>query len=770
MITTRVSENCGIVGLLALCISGVSSAPVVAQTTSQQVAAVSAGDQLQEIVVTATRRAQGIQDVPISISALTQADLAAAGIKTIADLASATPGLQFSAPVAPSTITSINIRGINTNTGPATVGIYLDDTPLMGRLSPLGNIGGPLPLVTDLDRVEVARGPQGTLFGAGSEAGNVRFITNAPNLSQYSGDAEGELGETKYGSSSYEVGAAAGGPIESDTLGFRASAWSRRDGGYTNLVNPLPGPSSDNAVVAPNINRDYEEAFRLAFAYKAGDVVITPAVYYQSVTKDDNGRFYPAYSDLADGQYNDATFLPEHSIDHWVLPTLKFEMPLSFADLTFVSSYLHRVVTVNLDFGDCFVCFGGTGNYGSPLGPDVPTSTADAAPTVTGQRDKAYTEELRLASTDPNALVSWVGGLFYDNRSQEDYQDTTPTGGNPGGFVVDQHYKDIQVAAYGEGDFHLTKQWTATLGYRVAHITTDFDAVLNPPSAPLTAYTSETPTTPRAVLSYKADSNNLLYVSASKGYRIGGGNSPLPAGCTGAGFNPNGYGSDWLWSYELGAKDTFFNNRLELDSSVYHALWTNIQQLLIASPCSISFVGNAGHAAVNGFDLSVRALLTEMLRVDAKVSYTNAYYTETVVSGGQVTVEEGDKIGFLPQVIAPWNLDVAALYRIPLPNGDKAYMRAEYQYNSHNPGPFQNGIVNGENYIPLLRADPATNLVNARIGYLMGKLDMSIFAENIFDSHPLIGTLSYTSISSPYRVSNSTFRPRTIGVAANYAF
>src|SRR5208283_4681208 len=143
-----------------------------------------------------------------------------------------------------------------------------------------------------------------------------------------------------------------------------------------------------------------------------------------------------AYSDVSAQQYNDATFLPEHSIDRWTLPTLKVESPLSFADLTFVSSYLHRDVTVTNDFGDCYVCFGGSG-YGSPLGPDVPTSTADSAPTLTGQRDSAYTEELRLASNHPNAFVTWVGGIFYNNRKQEDYQDTTPTAGNPGGFVVD---------------------------------------------------------------------------------------------------------------------------------------------------------------------------------------------------------------------------------------------------------------------------------------------------------------------------------------------
>ena len=737
------------------------TAPVLADTASDQ-------GQLAEIVVTATRRQEDIQKVPISVSTLTQADLTAAGIKNIADVAAAIPGLQFVTPVAPSTITTVNIRGINANTGPATVGIYLDDSPLIGRLSSFGNIGGPLPLTTDLNRVEVERGPQGTLFGASSEAGAVRFITNDPNLQSYGGDVEGEFSNTRYGSTSYEYGGSGGGPIEQDILGFRASAWYRRDGGYVNLESPLPGPSPDNAVMAANINRNYEEVFRLAFAYKIDDVRITPAIYYQSVDKDDSGRFYPAYSDTSAGQYNDASFLPEHSIDRWTLPTLKVEAQLAFADLTFVSSYLHRDVTVTNDFGDCFVCFGGSG-YGSPLGPDVPTSTADSAPTLTGQRDQAYTEELRLASNYPDAFVTWLGGIFYDNRRQEDYQDTTPTAGNPGGFVVDQHYKDVQVAAFAQGDFHLTKQWIATLGYRIAHIDTHFNASLVG-SPPLSANPTANPTTPRVALSFQANADNLVYASASKGYRIGGGNSPLPVGCTGSGFNPAGYNPDWVWSYEIGAKDKLFDNRVEIDSSVYHALWSNIQQLVIASPCGISYVGNTGHAASNGFDMSIRALITEQLRMDAKVAFTNAYFTETVVSGGVTTVQEGDKVGFLPQVVAPWNVDVSAEYKIPLPNSDTVRLRLEEQYHSQNPGPFENGIVGGANYVPLDRPDPATHLLNARVGYTMGKLDMSLFANNVFNSRPLIGTLSYFPVSSTYRIQNSTFRPFTVGIGANYAF
>ena len=150
-----------------------------------------ADDSLQTIVVTATRRQESASDVPISINALTAHDLDQLDIKNLADVAAVTPGLQFATPVIPSTITTVSIRGLDSYTGPYMTGIYLNDTPLQGRLSSYGNIGSPMPLIFDLNSVEVDRGPQGTLFGSGSEAGTVRFITNEPSLQNFSGVGAG---------------------------------------------------------------------------------------------------------------------------------------------------------------------------------------------------------------------------------------------------------------------------------------------------------------------------------------------------------------------------------------------------------------------------------------------------------------------------------------------------------------------------------------------------------------------------------------------------
>ena len=387
---------------------------------------------LEPIVVTATRRQENASDVPISIDALNTHDLAQLDVKNLADVAAVTPGLQFATPVIPSTITTVSIRGLDSYTGPYMTGIYLDDTPLQGRLSSYGNIGSPMPLIFDLKSVEVDRGPQGTLFGSGSEAGTVRFITNEPSLSEFSGDAEAETDYTKYGAPSYEGGIAAGGPIDPGTLGFRVAAWARHDGGYVDLRDPVT-----QALVEPNANSDDSAAFRAALAYQVGPVRLTPSLYYQSVSRGDSGWFNAFYSDPSAGSFNNEPFLPEKSTDRWVLPTFKAAADLGFANLISTTSYMHRAVDASLDFGSVFfpqyaylppaiLPTPGPGyGYNSPLGYDVPTSEADAVPSLTGQRDKVFTQEVRLVSTQPDARISWVAGLYYEHHYQEDWQTST---------------------------------------------------------------------------------------------------------------------------------------------------------------------------------------------------------------------------------------------------------------------------------------------------------------------------------------------------------
>src|SRR5271163_2778127 len=240
--TRRLFARCSLLGSIVLACAFAPAPGNAIAAGSTTAADTTSNYELEDIIVTATRREATVQNVPISIAAFGKDELNQGFIKSIDDIAALTPGLQFAVPNGfSSAFTTISIRGLNTNTGPPTVGLYLDDTVISSRLSGTANQGNVYPIVFDLDRVEVERGPQGTLFGAGAEAGTVRFITNQPSLTDYSGLVRAELAETEGGRMSYETGVAYGAPIIQDELGFRVSAWTRSDGGWVNRIDPITG-------------------------------------------------------------------------------------------------------------------------------------------------------------------------------------------------------------------------------------------------------------------------------------------------------------------------------------------------------------------------------------------------------------------------------------------------------------------------------------------------------------------------------------------------
>jgi outer membrane receptor protein involved in Fe transport len=726
---------------------------------------------LEEIVVTATRREESGERVPISIKALSQNDLTQGGIKDITDIAAVTPGLQYTANAfsLASTITQISIRGVSSLFGASTVGLYIDDTPIQGRLSPLGNVGSPYPEVFDLNRVEVARGPQGTLFGAGAEGGTVRFISNEPSLTQFSGFTHAEVASTQNGGLSYEEGAAAGGPIIDDKFGFRVSVWDRHDGGYVDRIDP------QGNTVDRNANTDDKLVLRAALAFQVNDNVrITPAVFYQLIDRGNSGLFYATFSDPSTGHFNNGRLLPDAVIDHFVIPSIKVEAHLPFAELTFTASNIFRNLNESVDLSTLLGAFG-VANYGNPLGPAYPTSPVDVAPTYTGQMIRGFTEELRLASNQPDNFLTWVAGLFNDHRTYTDYQTSysklaDPTGANF--FQIHQVITDDQIAAFAQGDFHITEKWTATLGARVAVIKTDLyerngTGLLNAGAPPVSSgSTRATPVTPKVGLSYQADSKNLFYISAFKGFRAGGINTALAGICNAT--EPNSFSSDTVWSYEVGAKNQLFDGKLQIDSSVFRIDWSKIQQVVLL-PCGQAYAENAGRAVSKGFDLGVQGLVTDHLRVNLDIAYTDAYFTESVFNdSGQPIVLKGDAIGFMPFMTSPWNANASANYEIPLPQGDKIHLRGEYQYHSRNPGPFISQVPTSPSYYPLEVPDPPTHLANAKVGYTRGKLDITLFVNNVFNSHPLLG--SYQDGPTSNLLTYGTFRPRTVGLSANYEF
>lgn len=763
--------------LLALSLV-IGSQPGRAETAASE-ADTESSSRLEEITVTATRRSESTERIPISINALTKSDLAGQGITDIAGIAALTPGLQFDVPNGYSSlITTISIRGMNTQVGADVVGLYLDDTPLQNRLPATGNVGPSFPSVFDMSRVEVLRGPQGTLFGAGSEAGAVRFITNQPSLNQFSGSTTAEFDMTQDGGPSYELGAAAGGPIIDGKLGFRVSAWTREDGGYINRFDPVTGQT-----VAHDANTARKISLKAALAFQAfDDTLVTPSVFYQANDSNDSGRFFTAYSNVSAGILNNGTLLPEVARDHFIVPSIKIESHLSFADLTAVASYTNRDAH---SLSDGSVFYGGfLGGFGSPLGVSNPISSADVSPIIVQHTLNSFTEEVRLASNQPQASFTWVAGIYNDHRAQRDLQYSwtnafnptiQPTGAfDPANFpsyYINEITFDDQFAIFGQADLHLTDKLTLTLGERVAKVKTherDYNGtgLLNIGEPPV-AFTSinETPNTPRVAVSFQADRTDLFYAAIAKGFRVGGGNAPIPASC---GEVAAPYKSDYAWSYELGAKNQFFNGQAQTDTSVFYVKWSRIQQVVIP-PCGTAFATNTGDAVSKGFDFALQQIITDQLRVNLNVGYVNAYFVNNYfISPGVPLVLKGDKVGFLPQVNPPWNANLSPNYEIPLAAGAKINLRATYLYNSRNSGPFITQIKNSPNFYNLINADPPTHMFNLRAAYIKNKFDGTVFVNNVFNSQPLLGTFQFPVQSN--LATNRTLRPRTVGVSINFAF
>ena len=365
---------------------------------------------LQEITVTATRRAEEINKVPLSITAYTPELMDDQGVRQIDDLARLTPDLQFThtSGAAGNNSSNIAIRGVFSDVGAATTGVYIDDTPIQMRNVGYWNANA-FPQVFDLERVEVLRGPQGTLFGAGAEGGAVRFITPEPGLETYSGYVRSEIADTLGGDPSYETGAAIGGPIVDDKLGFRVSAWGRNDGGYIDRVSPDTG-----ATVDSNANHQQSFVGRAALAAVPMDgLKLTTSILYQNVYNHDRDQYWSTLSNPSDDDFKQASRTQQPTRDSFYLPALKVQYDLEKVSFISNTSYFYHKDYAALDYTNYFAgIFDGDPTQYLP--GDAPSQAF-----ITNQQN-AFTEEARVQSTDRNALIDWTVGFFYSDQTQHD--------------------------------------------------------------------------------------------------------------------------------------------------------------------------------------------------------------------------------------------------------------------------------------------------------------------------------------------------------------
>jgi iron complex outermembrane receptor protein len=673
---------------------------------------------LEEVIVTATRREERADKVPISMVVWTQEAMEASGIRGMDEIGALTPGVDFGFDevVGAAGYTSLVIRGVQALHG-ITTGVFIDDARVPAARG--DTFLRSFPWAFDLDRVEVLRGPQGTLLGQGTLGGGVRFIMNQPSLTTFSGLARGEFSTTARGAASYETGAAAGGPLVTDALGYRVSGWYRTDGGYVDRIDPLTG-----ATVEANSNKQWGKSGRAALTWApTGGVDITPSFDYESFSIRDTPVFYWALSDPKGGILRNGSLVQQPYQGSFYLASVKLHAALRVADLSAVTSYFHRTDAVTVDWSDAAFLRG-----------DL--------------RQRTFSQELRLSSADPSAALTWIVGSFYSAaRNHEASSVVTAFGDveNPNATRIDES----QLEGFGHIGFRMTQRLTASAGVRIGR--DRYDALTETPQV-LRDQATETWVTPRYGLSYQHDEHNLFYLAIAKGYR-GGGVYPAIA-CGG----PDVFPSDSVWSYELGAKNDLGGGRVHIEPSMFQIRWNNREPGPFAASCR--YIGQPGDVVSNGFELLAHVVVSERIKTTLALAYIDAHHTRTIKAGSEVIVLEGDAL----EASAPWNATAVIDYRFGLMRGITANLRAEDIFRSSSARPSWTVNPASPLYVPG-RLDPSTNVLNLRGIVHWPDFDLALFVNNALDLRPTLG-----EIGNPPSGVARTLRPRTIGLSGTRRF
>jgi outer membrane receptor protein involved in Fe transport len=743
----------------------------------------SPSDTLTEVIVTAEKRNSTVQDTPISVTAITGDQLQAQGVSDMKGVIAEVPGISMrtSGPGQ----TELEMRGLASSGGSSpTVGFYLDDTPLTAPpFTPTGKVVID-PDLFDLNRVEVLRGPQGTLYGSGSMGGTIRLIPNEPELQKVEGNVDTLISGTQGGGVNPGINAMFNVPLVDNVLALRVvftekytSGWIDRDvvANFPYPVNPCPGWGTGctrGNVLAYPITQSYSDVNwenltggRAALLFKPNDALsIDLTGLYQKIRTGG-----PSYYDQSTGASYETHYQPanvaEPFSDSVSLTSLSVNYDLGFAKLTSASSYWRRNAGISQDSTE-----GVEGLIATVFGVE------EFVPNVFTERDTTYqfSQEVRLASSG-SSRFQWLVGGFYSNLKQlYDTYNAAPgfaslsLGGaaaNPGGilFQSDDPYFIKQFAAFGEISYALSDAWKATVGLR--HYDFRVNAGENQSGvfasgnaqAIVAAFgASFTGTVPKFNLEYQPTKDLTLYATAAKGFRPGAANAPIPTNI-GCALTNTAYSPDSIWNYEIGEKAQLSDRRLTINSDFFYIKWSGVQQQ-ITQACGYGVNANAGDARSYGPELEISARLTDGWSLSAAGTYTNSQITRVnpAIAAADPALVPGLPILNIPKYTA----NAALVYVHPI--------TADYDFTAR----LMDSYVGSSTDVAFSYQElPAYDIVNLRLGAVSKGLAGYFFVDNLTDERAAL-SVNTTSLSwvSPSTTRVSTNQPRTIGIEGSYRF
>jgi outer membrane receptor protein involved in Fe transport len=729
---------------------------------------------LPEVTITAEKRTGTVQKTPISITAITGDELQAEGISSVAAAAAEIPGVSFKS--AGPGLTEFEMRGLTSTGGESpTVGFYLDETPLTPPA--MGQSGKVVidPDLYDLNRLEVLRGPQGTLYGAGSMGGTIRLITNAPDPDKFEGSVEVGFSGTDGGGINHTGNAMLNIPLIDGKVALRVVVTDKWDDGWIDriVLGPFPtevdnGTARGNVAGAP-VAKQYPDSNWERLDGQRAELLITPieglsiepSVFFQRISQG-------APNTIDSPPLNEAHYqpfdVPEPFNDSFALYSLVNKYDFSGIELTSATSYWKRQQHQVQDISEAMQYFIG-GFFGPP--EDFPF---DIVPGGLGLGAGSISEEFRIASTG-NDPWQWQIGTFYSGFDATSHVfsyypgfqhifGTTNLADNHRYLTVDQN------AAFGETSYQILDVLKATVGlrwfsYDSSSATSVSGVSASGSSAVQYGKASDTGFTPKFNLSYTPTDDLTIYGTAAKGFRPGGPNSPLPlsgpASCAAAlealGLKsaPTEFGPDSVWSYELGEKANFLDQRVSVRGDIYYETWTGVQQQ-VAPACGFKFTENAGEADVYGSEIEVAVKLLPELTLTQNFGYTHATVSATSKAAGVV---KGQRLLDVPNTTAATSLT----FTTPISPEFTFVARATNEFV----GDMQD-ITYTRNTLP------SHDVVGLRAGVDSGEWSAFLFIDNLTNDHSLLSNTGALSANVSIFNRVATDEPRTIGVDMSYHF
>jgi iron complex outermembrane receptor protein len=728
------------------------AAATALMTTAAAAQTAQSAQQVGEVVVTAQKRSERLLSVPAPVTALGGQELTRTAAVRLEDYAARVPGLNLNSDRDGET--QIILRGITTGSVvSSTVATYIDDTPYGSSTSfALGGELTPDLDPSDLQRIEVLRGPQGTLYGASALGGLLKFVTTPPSLTAYAGRLEVDGSTVDHGGQGYGVRGMVNLPLINDELALRVSGYDRRDPGYID----------DPQLGRHDLNTTQVDGGRAALLWRPNNQLsVTATAVLQDLdgngTADedvnvgaDGKSLTPAAGDLQQIRY---TGEPLHV--RYRLYSADVAYDLGWATLTSITSYSTLAQRQTFDQTSLFGALGtailGIPNFGTSVGSVL-------------NQDK-WTQEVRIASATGQKL-EWQGGFFFtqEHSRRDEPSDSfdTVTGtalATPLLFFASLNSHYTEYAGYGDLTYHFTPKFDVLGGVRYSSNSQRFalaeDGLLAGGPSAQQGTSSDNSVTYLVTPRYRIDPDNMIYARVASGYRPGGPNAPSP-GDVAAGV-PVAYRPDTLTNYEVGYKSSLFDHLLTLDLSAFYIDWKNIQ--IETDFGGVTSNGNGGTARSDGFEAA--AVLTPMhgLTISGTLAYTDAQLTQDAPG---VNGKDGDELPNVPK----WAAGVNADYDFPLGGVATAFVGGSLRYL----GDRASGFVTGSPADYARPTLPAYTTVDLRAGANYQRWSLEVYVKNVGDARGLnnLTSLALSGFSNPFTAS--VIQPRTVGLSLSASF